>query len=245
MITQYTADLSDDGAHIIVPHGAKFSKLPLQDHHLFQSQADKHWSTWFKFARNKLQRPLSSIHLITGLCRTRSWSLASFDKEDGREVPVLCELVEQDMKLQVDVSRWIPLGRFASGIGPSITGQEHNNQTVFIQSFTITPNGIVKPQNQEQLAISSQVDTLQSNESTDIETMAQTPEQAGPVQHGNGPSDGAPTAGTTLAYANSAATIRHVPEATLVFSTHIPGLQELTTSLISLLILQKLSTGIC
>ena len=243
MITQYTANLSEDGAHIIVPHGARFSKLTLQDHHLFQSQANINWSTWLKFAGNKLLGTLSSIHLITGLCRTRSWSLASFNKRDGREVPVLCELAEQDKKLHVEASRWTPLGRFASEIGPSVGGQEHNNQTVFIQAFTITSNGIVRPPNQEQLAISSQLETSQSNESMGRETKAS--DQAGPAQHGDGSSGGAYTVGTTLAHANSAATIQHVPETTLVVPTHIPSLQELTTSLIRLLIHQKLSTSIC
>jgi hypothetical protein len=241
MITQYTANLSEDGAHIIVPHGARFSKLALKEHHRFQSCANIYWSTWFNFAGNALQRPLSSIHLITGLCRTSSWSLASFNKRDGQEVPVFCELVERDKKLHVDTSRWTPLGRFASGIGPSIGGQEHTNQTVFIQSFTITSNGIVKPPNQEQLAISSQLDTAESNKSTDSETTAQASDQAVSAPHGDG---GTTTAGTTLAHANSAAIIRHVPETTLVAPTHTPGLQELTTSLIRLLIHQKLSTGI-
>ena len=244
MITHYTANLSEDGAHIIVPQGARFSKLALQQHHLFQSQANIYSSIWFDFACNELQGPLSSIHLITGLCRTRTWCLASFNKKDGREVPVSCELVEQDKKLQVDVSRWTPLGRFASGIGPSIGGQEHINQTVFIQAFTITSNGTVRPPNQEQLAISSQLDTSRSSESTDRETTTQVSDQAGPAQQGNGSSGPATTAGTTIAHANSVATIRHVPQATLVVPTHIPSLQKLTTSLSRLLIHQKLSTCI-
>jgi hypothetical protein len=164
---------------------------------------------------------------------------------DGREVPVFCELVEQDKKLQVEASHWTPLGRFASGIGPSIGGQEHNNQTVFIQAFTITSNGIVRPPNQEQLAISGQLDTSQGNESMGRETTAQASDQAGPAQHGNGSSGGASTAGITLAHANSAATIRHVPETTMVVPTDIPSFQESMTSLIRLLIHQKSSTDIC
>ena len=157
---------------------------------------------------------------------------------------MLCELVEQDKKLRVNDSRWTPSGRFARRIGPSTGGQEHNNQTVFIQAFTITSNGVVKHPNQEQLAISSQLDTTQSNESSDRETMAPTSDQAGAAHHGNGSNGGATTAGTTLAHANSAVTIRHVPEATLVVPTHIPSLLELTISLIRLIIHQKLSTSI-
>ena len=221
MITQYTANLSEDGAHIIVPQGATCSKLAFQEHRRFESQANDHWATWFNFATEQLQGPLRSLYLITGLCRARSWALSSFNKKDGREVPVSCELVEQDGELRVDASRWIPLGRFASGIGPLINSREHENQTIFMQSFTITSNGAVQHPNQEQLATCEEPNLTESSESTDRESTAQSSDQSGPAQPGSGPSGGATAVGTTLAHKDSTM-IQHVPETTLVGSDPCP-----------------------
>lgn len=233
VITQHTANLSEDGSHIVVPQGAKCFKLVFQSHILFESQANDHWSTWFDFARNQLQAPLNSLYLITGVCRTRSWALASFKKRDGQDVPVLCELVEQDMKLKVDDSSWTPSGRFEDGIGPSSGSQEYENQTVFIQSFTITPNGAVRHPHQEQLATPKELNMAKSGESTNRENTAHAFNRAEPASPMPGPSGETSTAGKTVAE------IHHVPETTLVGSDSYPELHELTTSLSSLFIHQK------
>ena len=237
-ITQHTANLSEDGAHIIVPQGATCSKLAFQEHRRFESQANDHWATWFSFAREQLQGPLRSLYLITGLCRTRSWALSSFNKKDGREVPVTCELVEQNGELRVDASRWNPLGRFASGIGPLTNSREHGNQTIFVQSFTITSNGVVRHPNQEQLATCEEPDLTESSESTDRESTTEATDQSEPVQPDSGSSGGATAAGTTLTHTDST-TIQHVPQATLVGLDPHPELHDLKTLLISLYIRRK------
>lgn len=220
----------------MVPQGARCFKLVFQGYRLFESQANDHWSAWFNFA-NELRGPdLRSLYLITGLCRTRSWALASFNKkEDGQEVPVTCEVVEQDEKLQVHASRWTPLGRFDSEIGPSIDDQENDNQIIFIQSFTITSNGTIRHPNPGQLATCQGFNLTESSESTKREGTAQGSDKTGLAQPGSG---GAATGETTLVHASST-TIQHVPEITLVSFNPCLRLYELTTPLISLSIHQK------
>ena len=144
MITQYTASLSEDGAHIIVPQGAKCFKLAPQDKSKLGSLVSdfRCRATWFKFASKHLGLSPGTLHLITGLCKAKSWSLASFDRVGGQEVQVCCELVEEGGKLQTGCtdSHWNPRG-FPHKIGPPVERQAgKDNQTIFIQSFAITYN---------------------------------------------------------------------------------------------------------
>ena len=226
----------------MVPQGATCSKLALDDHYLFEDTANINWSAWFDFARNKLRGRLNTLHLITGLSRTRSWAVASFNKKDGREVEVTCRSVEQDGKLVVSASRWTPVGRFASGIGPRTGTQEHVNQTVFIHTFTITSNGIAQPPNQEQLVLTNELETIQGDKYVGRETMTQALHHAGSAQHADGSTGGTNKTGGTLAQ-DEDVTIRHIPETTPVGSNAHCRFERVGELIASLFIHPRLSTG--
>jgi hypothetical protein len=142
--TQYGATLSNDGAHIILPQGAQFSELGLQQRRLFENHARKHGSDWLECFRDRLGRPRSdSLYLLTGFYKTCSWSIASFGMQTAANtdpVGVHCILKEVDERVIRDDSVWQPSGRFKRKIGPAPDRQGRNNQTVFIQGITITPN---------------------------------------------------------------------------------------------------------
>lgn len=149
MITQYTASLSEDGAHIIVPQGAKCFKLAPQDKSKLGSLVSdlSCRAAWFKFASKHLGLSPGTLYLITGLCKAKSWSLASFDRVDGQEVQVCCELVQEGGKLQTGGtdSHWNSRSSFPRKIGPPVERQAgKDNQTIFIQSFAITHNDTIQ-----------------------------------------------------------------------------------------------------
>ena len=104
----------------------------------------KHGSDWLTRFRDRLGWPRSnSLYLLTGFYKTCSWSIASFGMQTAANtdpVHVHCILKEVDKRVIRDESVWQPSGRFKRKIGPAPDRQGKNNQTIFIQGITITPN---------------------------------------------------------------------------------------------------------
>ena len=142
--TQYGATLFDDGAHIILPQGAHSFDLGLHHRQLFENHAREHGAEWLECFRDRLGWPRSSsFHLLTGLYKTCSWSIASFGMQTAANtdpVRVHCTLVEVDERTIREASVWQPAGRFKRKIGPPVHRQGQNNQTVFIRAITVTLN---------------------------------------------------------------------------------------------------------
>lgn len=142
--TQYSATLSDDGAHIILPQGAQAFELGLHHRRLFENYAREHGADWLERFRDRLGWPRSnSLYLLTGFHKTCSWSIASFGMQTAANtnpVGVYCTLAEVDERLVREESVWHPAGRFKRKIGPPPDRQGQNNQTIFIRGVMVTPN---------------------------------------------------------------------------------------------------------
>ncbi|KAF8554296.1 hypothetical protein OG21DRAFT_1104379 [Imleria badia] len=153
--THYSATLSNDGAHIILPQGAQSFELGLQHRRLFENHAREHGADWLERFRDQLGSPRSnSLYLLTGFYKTCSWSIASFGMKTAANtdpVGVHCTLAEVDERIIRDDSFWRPAGRFRQKIGPAPDRQGKNNQTVFIRGITITPN-LSEPEKSEKQA---------------------------------------------------------------------------------------------
>ncbi|KAG8217022.1 hypothetical protein J3R82DRAFT_7338 [Butyriboletus roseoflavus] len=142
--TEYSATLSDDGSHIILPQGAQLFQLGLHHRRLFEDYAREHGADWLERFRDRLGWPRSnSIYLLTGYYKTCSWSIASFSMHMAANtdpVRTHCKLVEVDELTIREASVWQPTGRFQRKIGPPPNRQGRHNQTVFIRAVTVTPN---------------------------------------------------------------------------------------------------------
>lgn len=141
--TQYSATLSNDGAHVILPQGAQYFELQSQHRKIFESHAREHGEEWLELFKDQLGWPRSnSLHLLTGFYKTCSWSIASFGMQTAANtdpVYVHSTLVEVDERTIREDSVWHPAGRFKRKIGPAPDRQGQNNQTIFIRGITITP----------------------------------------------------------------------------------------------------------
>ena len=203
-----------------MPQGAKHFKLAPRDKSVLESLAadHSHRATWFDFAKNHLGYRPSTLYLITGLWRTRSWSLASFKKND-QEVRVCCELVEEDGKLQVGHagSHWAPLGRFAYKIGPPIERQGNDNQTIFIQSLAITHKDNAQPPRPRQLttAVGREKTMGRGTAAVQISNRRTNNNRLALSNQRMGRPEGASSAAITLA-TESTAVIQHIPTTSLV-----------------------------
>ena len=142
--THYSATLSNDGAHIILPQGAQSFELELQLRRSFEKCAREHGADWLERFGDRLGWPRSnSLYLLTGFHKTCSWSIASFNMQTAANtnpVGVYCTVMEVDERVLREDSVWQPAGRFKRKIGPPPDRQGQNNQTIFIRGFTITPN---------------------------------------------------------------------------------------------------------
>ena len=142
--THYSATLSNDGAHIILPQGAQSFELELQLRRSFEKCAREHGADWLERFGDRLGWPRSnSLYLLTGFHKTCSWSIASFSMQTAANtnpVGVYCTVMEVDERVLREDSVWQPAGRFKRKIGPPPDRQGQNNQTIFIRGFTITPN---------------------------------------------------------------------------------------------------------
>ena len=100
--------------------------------------ASKHAFDWYKIARERYGESISnsSLYLITGFYKTRSWSLASFcdaTPTESRHIKV----VTRDGESTISGRDWkctFPV-QYRDGPGPGDNGNV--NQTVFISGFKI------------------------------------------------------------------------------------------------------------
>ncbi|KAG9310375.1 hypothetical protein JVU11DRAFT_9509 [Chiua virens] len=74
---------SSEGALLILPKGAESCKL--RKRQLFKDIATRSANNWYNFAERHLGRIIThdSLYLITGLYKTRSWSVAAFHEATG------------------------------------------------------------------------------------------------------------------------------------------------------------------
>ena len=153
--THYSATLSTDGTHIILPQGAQSFELELRHRRQFERHAREHGADWLERFRDDLGSPRSdSLYLLTGFYKTCSWSIASFGMKTAANadpVGVYCTLAEVDERIIRDTSFWRPAGRFRHKIGPEPDRQGKHNQTIFIRGITITPN-LSEPEKSEKQA---------------------------------------------------------------------------------------------
>lgn len=154
--TQYTATLSNDGAHIVLPQGAELFELGLHHRKLFEKYARERGAGWLERYKDQLGWPCSdSLYLLTGFYKTCSWCIASFSMQTAANTNpehVSCVSLEVDELLIQEDSVWQPAGRFKSKVGPALDRQGRNNQTVFIRAITITPNIFERGQSEQQQA---------------------------------------------------------------------------------------------
>ena len=190
--TQYSATLSHDGAHIILPQEAQSFELGLEHRQLFEDYAKEYGADWLERFRRQLGWPRSnSLYLLTGFYKTCSWSIASFSMRTAANtnpVHVHCTLKEVDDRVIRDDSVWQPAGRFKRKIGPAPDRQGRNNQSVFIRGFTITCKPPEMERSERQAGLLGVISTTTRFLSTLVgasaaPTAAETPESDVMVQH--------------------------------------------------------------
>ncbi|KAF8545968.1 hypothetical protein OG21DRAFT_1451313 [Imleria badia] len=124
------------GAILILPDGATCHDLPANER--FRQVAMDHAFDWYEIAKQHYGESISSssLYLITGFYKARSWSVASFHDSTGTE-PRNIRVVPREREGTTARREWMctfPV-QYRDGPGPDHNGSV--NQTVFISGFKI------------------------------------------------------------------------------------------------------------
>ena len=128
---------SSEGALLILPEGAE--RHDLRNHHRFLEAATRHGADWYRFAEEKVGQIIGhdSLYLITGLYKTRSWSLAAFEKTaESGEYPAQFRLSQVGGDNIAATCAWDTTRTLDWRVGP-IDNFGIPNQAVFIRGFKI------------------------------------------------------------------------------------------------------------
>ena len=128
---------SSEGALLILPEGAE--RRDLRNHHRFLEVATQHGADWYRFAEERVGQIIAndSLYLITGLYKTRSWSLAAFEKTGGTAVHSAQFRVSQAGGHSIAPTyTWDTTRALDWRVGPT-DNYGLANQSVFIRGFKI------------------------------------------------------------------------------------------------------------
>jgi hypothetical protein len=126
-----------EGALLILPEGAE--RHDLRNHHRFLEVATQHGADWYRFAEERVGQIIGndSFYLITGLCKTTSWSLAAFEKTAGTaEYPAQFRVSQVGGDNIAATYTWDTARSLDWRIGP-IDNYGIPNQTVFVRGFKV------------------------------------------------------------------------------------------------------------
>ncbi|KAG9311404.1 hypothetical protein JVU11DRAFT_8516 [Chiua virens] len=127
---------SDEGALLILPEGAE--RRDLLDEGVFLEQASKHGAKWYNYAVNRRHRIINhdSLYLLTGLSKTRSWSVATFDHDFGNRPAMPAHFKHIGGDITASSYGWETARPLDWRVGPHY---DHGipDQTVFVRGFKI------------------------------------------------------------------------------------------------------------
>lgn len=126
---------STDGALLILPEGSERYDLLNED--LFLEQASRHGIEWYNYAVNRRRRIINpdSLYLITGIYKTRSWSVAAFENVmENEHHTAHFKQIERDS--MTPTYTWETTCALDWRVGPHID-YDIPNQAVFIYGFKI------------------------------------------------------------------------------------------------------------
>ncbi|KAF8553762.1 hypothetical protein OG21DRAFT_1196424 [Imleria badia] len=128
---------SSEGALLILPEGAE--RHDLRNHHRFLEVATQHGADWYRFAEEKVGQIIDndSLYLITGLHKTRSWSVAAFEKTAGTAEHSAQFRVSQSGSDSIAATyTWDTTRALDWRVGP-VDNYGLANQSVFIRGFKV------------------------------------------------------------------------------------------------------------